>query len=101
MRISLGYERKQITFKEACEKISHRMKDHGNVSPKGAPFPFRPDLVVHGCMMREEGWSEAKQEETPPVFWVYLQGGEVLKISKNNFMKVLCVPKSSKIIRLF
>ena len=101
MRISLGYERKQITFKEACKRISRRMKDHGDVSHLGAPIPFTANRIVHGCMMREEGWSEAKQEETPPIFWVYLQGGEVLKITKNDFRKVICVPKSKNIYRLF
>ena len=56
--------------------------------------------------MKDEGWSNLHQCETSPQFWVYIDGrSEVLHVKSGaegvKFKKVLAVPKSKKVYRLF
>ncbi len=94
----LGF--KDITFNDALRRINKRRKKFGSISISNPPFPFTSKSIIGGVMMKDEGWSEKEQKETPPVFWIYLDGkSSVLKISGNDYRKVIAIPKSKQIYR--
>ncbi len=91
---------KEITFEDAVRRINKRRKKFAPVPISRPPFPFTSKSVIGGVMMKDEGWSEKEQKETPPVFWIYLDGKtSVLKISGNDYKKVIAIPKSKQIYR--
>ena len=91
---------KEITFEDAVRRINKRRKKFAPVPISRPPFPFTSKTVIGGVMMKDEGWSEKEQKETPPVFWIYLDGKtSVIKISGNSYKKVIAIPKSKQIYR--
>lgn len=74
--------------------------------PFKIPIPFSIDSKIGGVYMKDEGWSNLHQCETSPQFWIYVDGrSEVLHVKSGSkgveFKKILAVPKSKKVYRLF
>ena len=107
MRLSIRFEKKPLTLADAIRKINLRNRKFGKLSNDTKfPLPWKLDLAIGGIYMKDEGWSNLHQCETPPQFWIYIEGrSEVLQIKTSStngveFKKVLAVPNNKKIYRL-
>tara|TARA_B100001287_G_scaffold131821_1_gene111053 strand:- start:687 stop:1040 length:354 start_codon:yes stop_codon:yes gene_type:complete len=106
----------KTTFSYAIKRINARLgTEFPRIHPAAfttsmeafkIPRPFEADTKIGGVYMKDEGWSNLHQCETSPQFWVYIDGrSEVLHVKSGaegvKFKKVLVVPKSKKVYRLF
>ena len=107
MKLNVRFEKTPLTLEKVIKKINSRNKKFGWIT-KNTKLPrnWNLDTVVGGIYMKDEGWSNLHQCETPPQFWIYIDGRtEVLhvKTSSTNgveFIKTLSVPDNKKVYRL-
>lgn len=107
MKFSVRFEKKPLTFEDAIRKINVRNRKFGKINKNSKfPTPFKLDLTIGGIYMKDEGWSNANECETPPQFWIYIDGrSEVLHVKTSEskgveFKKAIAVPNNKKVYRL-
>jgi hypothetical protein len=107
MNLNIRFEKTPLTLEKAIKKINARNRKFGFIGKSTVlPAPWKRDMVVGGIYMKDEGWSKVNDCETPPQFWIYVDGRtEVLHVKTSpkkgvEFKKSLAVPTNKKVYRL-
>ena len=107
MKLNIQFDKKPMTLADAVRKINLRNRKFGKINKDFKfPQPWHLGLTIGGIYMKDEGWSKANECETPPQFWIYIDGrSEVLHVKTSEskgveFKKSIAVPNNKKVYRL-